>query len=237
MTDTMTMTQLAERIDQLERRVLELEAGATSRRTRSAGGSSSASGDGGSLDASGWTEPYSAAELEVSETWIEVHEPSARPQLQRLIREVVQHEGPVTERLALDRVRRAWGLRRAGGRVQEAFDQAVKQLVARSLVERSGDALVVPGAAEIRVRVPGDDEATKRAAEDVPLPELALALQHAVAAHGGRVDEDEVTMQVAKLFGWTRRGGAIQSRLDSALGSALDAGTLRREGSAVVSGG
>lgn len=227
---TASLEDLVARLEQLERRVDELETGGGARtRSRS---SASSSGDGASLNAAGWTEPYSVAPLEVSETWIELHEPSARPQLQRLVREVVQHEGPVTERLALDRVRRAWGLRRAGGRVQEAFDQAVRQLVARSLVERDGDALVEPGGGAVtRVRVPSDDEATKRGAEDVPLSELALALQHAIDAHGGRAGEDDVTMQVAKLFGWTRRGGAIQSRMDAAINYALNAGILTREGS------
>ncbi|MBC7460888.1 MAG: DUF3320 domain-containing protein, partial [Thermoleophilia bacterium] len=128
-------------------------------------------------------------------------------------------EGPVTERLVLDRVRRAWGLRRAGGRVQEAFEQAVRQLVARALVERVGDALQVPGRPLTVVRVPDPaDDDTKRGAEDVPLVELVKALER-VRSQLGKVSDDELTMQVAKVFGWTRRGGAIQERLDVALAS------------------
>jgi hypothetical protein len=173
------------------------------------------------------------AELSVDETWIELHETSARPQLQRLIRQVVEEEGPVTDRLALDRVRRAWGLRRAGGRVQEAFDQALRQLVARSLIERDGDAVGMPGARLDHVRVPGEDEATKRGAEDVPLVELALALRLALGELGGRANVDDLTMQVARLFGWTRRGGAIQERLDAALEHAAEQGALAVDGMVV----
>lgn len=164
----------------------------------------------------------------MSETWIELHEQSARPQLQRLIRQVVDEEGPVTERLALDRVRRAWGLRRAGGRVQEAFDQSTRQLLARGLVERDEDALRSPGSELRVVRVPGDDESTRRAAEDVPLVELALALSRAVEGIGVPVREDDLTMQVARLFGWTRRGGAIQERLEAGLEQAAARGGLER---------
>lgn len=223
---------LQERIDALEARVAALEAAAAAGAgagTRRGSGSSSSAGRRmvSSSAQAEWMQPYVAAELEVSETWIELHEVSARPQLQRLIRQVVDAEGPVTDRLVLDRVRRAWGLRRAGGRVQEAFDQAVRQLIARSLVVRQGDALLPPGRSIDVVRVPGDDESTKRGAEDVPLEELALAVCR-VVADAGSADESDATMQVAKLLGWSRRGGAIQERLDAAVTRAIDAGALER---------
>lgn len=162
-----------------------------------------------------WTRPYDAAQLTVSETWIELHEHSARPQLQRLIREVVEVEGPVVSRLALDRIRRAWGLRRAGGRVQDAFDQAVRQLVARALVEVREDALAVPGRELDIVRVPGPGDDTQRAADDVPMVELRLALERLGAEMPG-AGQDAVTAAAARLFGWTRRGASIQERLDRA---------------------
>lgn len=218
MADTMTLSEQVEaleaRIATLEARIVALESSGGGGSRRPSGGSGSSSFD---VDAREWTTPYVVAELEVAETWIELHETSARPQLQRLIRQVVEAEGPVTDRLVLDRVRRAWGLKRAGGRVQEAFDQAVRQLVARSLVERDDDALRMPGTSLVTVRVPTSEEATRRGAEDVPRVELALAMVRAAHAAGGSVPIDELTMQVAKLFGWTRRGGAIQERLDAAL--------------------
>ncbi|MCW2925311.1 MAG: hypothetical protein JWM98_2715 [Thermoleophilia bacterium] len=230
----MDTSSLEERIASLEARVAALEGARGDRpvpRRGASGGSSGGSSSG--LDGAGWTEPYPVAPIEAAETWIELHELSARPQLQRLIRQVVEVEGPVTDRLVLDRVRRAWGLRRAGGRVAEAFDQAVRQLLARGLVERTEDALVEPGRVLHVVRVPGDDEATRRGAEEVPLVELSLALGLAARVRG-ETDEDELTMAVAKLLGWTRRGGAIQERLDAALAHAEAAGAIVRSGGRVL---
>ncbi len=233
MADTVTLSEQVEaleaRIALLEGRIAILEAGGTSARRSSSSGSSAAP----DVDAREWTTPYEVAELEVAETWIELHETSARPQLQRLIRQVVEVEGPVTDRLVLDRVRRAWGLKRAGGRVQEAFDQAVRQLVARALVERDDDALRMPGTSLVTVRVPTGEEATRRGAEDVPRVELALAMVRAAHAGGGSVAVDDLTMQVAKLFGWTRRGGAIQERLDAALELAVSRGDVLLDGGRV----
>lgn len=224
-----SLQSLVARIDALEARVAQLESGGSARRGPRAGGSDGATLTG--IDATAWTSVYEPVTLEAAESWIELHEPSARPQLQRMIREVVDGEGPVTDRLALDRVRRAWGLKRAGGRVLEAFDQAVRQLLARGLVERHHDALRAPGSELTAVRVPGEDDVSRRGAEDVPLEELALAVARMLrAAGGGPVAEDDVTMQVAKLLGWTRRGGAIQERLDAALELAVASGTVVRSG-------
>lgn len=234
MADTVTLSEQVEaleaRIATLEARIGALEAAGGGGGRRSSGAGSASSSD---VDARDWTTPYVVAELEVAETWIELHETSARPQLQRLIRQVVEEEGPITERLVLDRVRRAWGLKRAGGRVQEAFDQAVRQLVARALVERDDDALRMPGTSLSTVRVPTGEEATRRGAEDVPRVELALAMVRASHAAGGAVAVDDLTMQVAKLFGWTRRGGAIQERLDAALELAASRGDVTIDGGRV----
>lgn len=229
-----TLETLLTRIDALEARVAQLEAGggaSGSRRAARAGGAGGGDAALVGVDATAWTTTYAPVTLEAAESWIELHEPSARPQLQRMIREVVDGEGPVTDRLALDRVRRAWGLKRAGGRVQEAFDQALRQLLARGLVERHHDGLRTPGSELTSVRVPGADEATRRGAEDVPLEELALGIARVTRSAGGRsVAEDDVTMQVAKLLGWTRRGGAIQERLDAALELAETNGSVARSG-------
>lgn len=229
MADQDRITKLEARVVQLEQRLQALE----SAPARGSGRTAQASAPAADFDSRAWTRTYEAASLEVSDTWIELHEPSARPQLQRLIREVVDVEGPVTSRLVLDRVRRAWGLKRAGGRVQEAFDQALRQLLARGLVERDEDALRAPRQELDQVRIPGEEEATRRAAEDVPLVELALAIGRAARASGGRSDEEQLTMQVAKLFGWTRRGGAIQERLAAALALAEAQGRVDRSASGI----
>ena len=211
----------------LEERVAALEA-AGARAPRSAGGGAGRQSSGATIDVSGvdWTRAYDPAELTVSETWIELHEHAARPQLQRLIREVVEHESPVTDKLALDRVRRAWGIKRAGGRVQEAFEQSVRQLVARGLVERDGDALRRPGTSVESLRVPGEDEASRRGAEEVPLEELVFGIGKIVDAAGGSAGVDDATLHVAKLLGWTRRGGAIQVRFDAAIEHGVRTGEL-----------
>jgi hypothetical protein len=226
-----TIEQLEQRIESLEARVADLEHQRVAPPKARAGAAEIPPLEADSLE---WTTPYEVAQLEVADTWIELHEHSARPQLQRLIREVVEVEGPVTEQLILERVRKAWGLKRAGGRVAEAVQQAIRQLVARQLIARDEDACMIPGSDPTLVRTPTADEASKRGADDVPLVELVSAVVHACRHAGGVADEQALTMSVAKLFGWTRRGPSIQARLDRAIARAVEAGKLVRDGSNVT---
>ena len=226
------VARLQQRLEQLEARVTELEQQGVAAVRRPAGsGSSSARGSaaaGGAGVAPEWTQPYEVAELEVGETWIEMHEPSARRQLHRLIREVVTAEGPITEQLALRRVREAWGLKRAGARIQQVFDQNIRQLCVQETIERrAGDVLAVPGQELDVVRVPGADEATRRSVDEIPAQELELALLR-MARDRGSVAVDELTMLVAKMFGWTRRGTEIQNTLDARVEALLAGGGLTR---------
>jgi hypothetical protein len=227
------VASLRARVEQLEARLEELVAG--TRRTRSIGSSSGGGGGAGALGpAPDWTSPYEVAQIKVSETWIEMHEQSARPQLHRLISAVVEAEGPVTIQLALRRVREAWGLKRAGQRIQQVFDQAVRQLAANGkLVRGSGDVLTRRGEDATAVRVPTADDSTRRSVDEVPAPELELALL-LTARDAGRADADDLTMAVSRLFGWTRRGTEIQQTLDARLEALLTRGALRRDGASIV---
>ncbi|MCB0878869.1 MAG: hypothetical protein KDC46_07805, partial [Thermoleophilia bacterium] len=83
-TDT-DLGALVARIDSLERRIAALEGAAAAPSRRSSGGSS---GSGAALDLSAarWTTTYEVAQLEPADSWIELHEPSARPHLQRMLR-------------------------------------------------------------------------------------------------------------------------------------------------------
>ena len=243
---TPTIAQLAARIDQLEARVVSLEGAAAAAsgpgRTRgassAASGSSSRSSAGGSsshaaLAPPGWTVPYEVASPEPAESWIEIHEHSARPHLHRIIREVVAVEGPITEALVLRRLREIWGLRRAGARVRETFDQALRQLSYGGKLDRSADDVITLDGADVAaVRVPTDDDATRRAVDEIPSGELELALL-LTARDAGRIEADDLTVYVAKTFGWTRRGAEIAATLDARLDALIGRGALLRSGSTV----
>ena len=137
--------------------------------------------------------------------------------MRRMILEVVVAEGPILDSLVLRRVREAWGVGRAGKRIRDAFDVAVAALARRSEIQKTGNGFLAVSEDQLAaVRVPGSDPDARRSVEEIPRSELKLAVLHLVR-DARRVSRDELTFQVARLFGWNRRGPEIAAGLDGAV--------------------
>lgn len=162
---------------------------------------------------------------------IEMHDYGAKGDLRRMIEEVVEVEGPVSREVVLRRVREAWGVGRAGSRIRDSFDEAVKTLRGRGRIAESEPGyLMMADGDPNRVRIPDpDDPSTRRSIAEVPATELRAAIERVVAdaVHAGR---DELTFAVARLYGWNRRGADIAAGLERAVTYLLRMKRLEREG-------
>lgn len=227
MENELTIEALRDIVDNLQARVAAIEAQLVAQpatATRAPARMRERSDE--SIPAPDWAVPYEVTELVVGDTWIELHEPSARPQLHRLIIELVENEGPVTETYTLRRIREAWGVKRAGTRIQQVFEQALRQLSASKRIERRDGSVLhqIDGVVE-EVRIPSGHESTKRAVDEIPTDELRLAIVR-VVSENAPIAADDATARVSRMFGWTRRGTEIQSALDAALSSAVVSGAV-----------
>ena len=123
-----------------------------------------------------------------------MHEYGAQADLRRMIEEVVEVEGPSSRELVLQRVREAWGVGRAGARIRDAFEEAIKKLRARGrIVESEPGYLMIKDGGPNRVRIPdADNPNTRRSIDEVPATELRAAIEWVVgdAIQAGR---DELT--------------------------------------------
>ncbi len=177
-----------------------------------------------------WTEPYRAAHIDGVDTGFGMHQPEAQDLLRKLIAWAVQMEGPVHEERVLRAVRTAWGVGRAGSQIQRAFNQAVRDLVHGGHLEREEPGFLgVPSTALNTVRVPTDNPNSQREANHVPPRELRLAISRIVReAHA--ITPEEVSVRVARLFGWKRRGHDVRAALDEATKTLTDSGELVLDG-------
>jgi hypothetical protein len=178
-------------------------------------------------EAPSWTVPYRVARPMLQTRQLpEMHLPEAQWQLRQLIENVVAVEGPVLDTLVLRRAREAWGVGRAGRRIRDAFEAAVRALTRSGTLTVDRNGFLARDNAEIRsVRIPGDDPEARRGADEVPLAEMQLAVTNLIA-DAKRVRRDELTFGVARLFGWNRRGPEIAAALDRAVDGLLRNGTV-----------
>lgn len=175
-----------------------------------------------------WASVYTAADVPDCSQLTSIADARSQSALCDIILRVVRREGPVTESRILERAKAAFGVARAGSRIQEAFNSALASVKRREgALEHRGGVLWMQGAG-VAVRIPDPDEPlTKRGIEDVPKQELELALLNTVM-DALQISEAELTVVVARLFGWERTGPQIGSKLASVLNALVKRGRLLR---------
>lgn len=171
-----------------------------------------------------WSSLYETGEMTVSSPH-ELHTPEARPALRTLLTRVIGIEGPIHEELLVQRAREAWGVGRAGSRIRDNVREVVRGLVRSGKVGVDGLFLDVAGRDELSARVPGDGDATRKAAHIAPA-ERQLAL-YELAAECPGMSQDELVRHTGEFFGWRRMGRDIRAFLDADIDELLGRGRLK----------
>jgi len=156
--------------------------------------------------------------------------------LTQMAEQVVAIEGPVHIDEIINRIRDAWGLKRAGGRIQDAVESAVDVAVRmHRLVEENDEFYSVPNS-EPLVR----DRSTARSPslrkpETLPPAEIRVALIEVIARNFGAT-EDQVVHAVSRAFGFKSTSGQLRSALTDVLNAMLQREELIRRDSLIALG-
>jgi hypothetical protein len=160
----------------------------------------------------------------------EFHDPHARGILIDAMEQVIEVEAPMSQEMLLTRVREAWRLGRAGARVRDAFVDALAQLrkERKVRVDRYGF-IWRPDQQLTRARFQSTDPDSVRSQGHLTWEELGFAVLNLVRdAHS--VSWEELTVAVARFFGWARRGPEIGPAIDASVRQLINSGQLMRHG-------
>lgn len=142
---------------------------------------------------------------------------SYRNTLRGMVAAVIEAEGPLRTDILCQRVARAHGWLRTGGKIRERIDMHLGDFDRTQ--ESSGEFIWKPGTvAHIRAYRPGRDGETRRAIPDIPLAELAAV----VCGNPDLLDEADPARELARLLGVERLAAASRARLDEAIARARD---------------
>lgn len=149
--------------------------------------------------------------------------------LSMLADEVVATEGPVHLDEVVARIREAWGLKRAGGRIQSAVARAVDVSVRTGRLAREGDFLSVPGREpEVRdrthVRSP-----TLRRADMLPPAEIRMGAL-ATARENFGATRDQIAQAVSRAIGIKSTSAQVRAVIDQVVDAAVARGELVAQG-------
>ncbi len=175
-----------------------------------------------------WTVPYRVAQPGPVASRHEPHTPEVRPQLRAYFQHVLAIEAPMHETLLFDRMRRDWGIGRVASRIRANAESVLAhtrvdgQPVAK---DRFGIYRVL-GRPLDTVRVP-TEESGVRTVEQIPPEELELAIAN-VVSDAVVANDEHLSVEVSRLFGWRRQGADIQWAVESAISHLLTLGVLER---------
>jgi hypothetical protein len=175
-----------------------------------------------------WVVPYQRLELPRHAGFYEFHESVNRDKQRDLLIQLLQVEAPIHIDYAITRLAQAWGLRRAGHRIQTAGRSAVNMAVRRGAAELRGPFLWLPGQQLEVVREPDwDDGRTFRDISHIPPEEIDLAFAKLIEASGGERGAHLIP-EVARVLGFDRVGPIIRSVLSERfLRGGFDGGASR----------
>jgi hypothetical protein len=176
------------------------------------------------------TARYEEAKLSVRRQ-VEPHETPVSEMMKHVV-QIVTVEGPIHESEIVVRIRSAWGLARAGNRIRDAIQAAIK--AAKRKGEIAGGPFYIAPGQPVTVRSRGDVESnTLRRPEILPPEEVMAAIVQVVEENYG-AERDKLVQAVARLFGFGSTSVQLREVVERALTDLLDSGRLRLDGRLVT---
>ncbi len=135
--------------------------------------------------------------------------------------QVVAVEGPVHIDEVVNRVREAWGLKRAGGRIQEAIEAAIAIAVRMKRLSQDDDFfLSVPGASVIIRDRTNVKSLSLRRPEMLPPSEIRAAIIEIVRTNYGAT-HDQILQAVSRALGFKSTKGLLRGAIRPVVDEAL----------------
>jgi len=145
-------------------------------------------------------------------------DPANRPQVEKVVRAVVEREGPIYADVLARRVAGAWGVTRMTDKASDVVSAAIPSDIVISTHGTGG--VYWPSGVDPEsyagYRVPSSDPTAKRAIDEIPLEEIRNAMRDMLADLGTCPKED-LYRETMKTFGYASVTPKSRTYLDAAL--------------------
>jgi phenylpyruvate tautomerase PptA (4-oxalocrotonate tautomerase family) len=176
------------------------------------------------------TVSYEEAKLSVRRQ-LDPHETPVSEMMKHVVR-VVSVEGPIHESEIVVRIRSAWGLSRAGNRIREAVQSAIKAAKRKGEITGGPFYHALDQVVVVRNRS-GVESNTLRKPELLPPEEVKVAIIDVIKENYG-AEREQLVQAVARLFGFGSTSAQLREVVETALTDLLDSGQLRLDGRLVT---
>lgn len=174
-------------------------------------------------------EIYTPCQLSVMGTPEQFYAPAARTKIAGCIRKIVEAEAPVSRRAVEKKILAAWGISRSGSRVSQVFEDALQLTDIRRTRSNQKEFFwkkEQDPVAYSSCRIPGSDE--KRSLEDICAEELCEGVLTILRTQIA-MQRSDLIRETAKLFGFNRTGGVIETSVSAGIACAVQRGLVCEE--------
>lgn len=155
--------------------------------------------------------------------------------MSELVAKVVDTESPLHFDELVVRLKGAWGLQRAGARIEAAVTRAVDVAHERKLIVRSGQFLKHPARTAVLRDRQFVQSLNLRKPEMISPEEIAAGVLYLVQENLGATD-DEIAVGVARGLGFRTTTSPLKSSVSTVVGDLIAKDFLRRDGAMIVIG-
>ncbi|VTR42375.1 Protein of uncharacterised function (DUF3320) [Serratia fonticola] len=150
-----------------------------------------------------------------------------------LIEKIVQTESPIHVSEVVTRLRTAWGLQRAGARIEAAVNQAINIACKKGTILQAGNFLMC-STSEVTLRNRQNVQSSGlRKPEMIAPEEIAVGIKAVVTRNLGATD-DEIISSVSRMLGFRATSSVLRKTISEVIEVLLNEGVLRRENTMII---
>jgi len=174
--------------------------------------------------------PYVEADHSVN-TALDIHEVDSRWMMD-LVKYIVEVESPIHRSEIIARVRNAWGVGRAGRRIQDAVSKGINGALQAGWVEEDREIILLPGK-EVQIRDRSDvDSSSLKKVDFLPPQEIQVGILQLVRA-SHRVEMGELAVGVARMLGFKSTSKQLREVVEREVDVLVQRGELLMAGDIV----
>lgn len=139
---------------------------------------------------------------------------------------VVESHGPIAREAAFRATIHRWGSTRLGKNIRKKLNGALGLSVRRGNIH-SEDGFLWPGTPPEKIPIRTNTSRESRSIDEIAVVELARA-SHLILEAGNKMTREDLVLEVARLYGFSRTGSKIKSRINSAVDLLIQVGTASK---------
>ncbi|MGQ6089306.1 DUF3320 domain-containing protein [Serratia sp. IR-2025] len=153
--------------------------------------------------------------------------------LSEIIEQIVEIESPVHVSEIITRLRTAWGLQRAGARIEAVVNRAVNLVCNKGDILQDGQILIHQKSKIVLRNRQNVQSSGLRKSEMLPPQEIAVGISQVVKNNLGATEE-EIVMSISRSLGFKATSGALRKVISEVIEQLLFKGSLLKEDSLIV---